>query len=59
LRLEAINAFTQLLKGAGKAATDGSLKDWMKHLKQGLVDKTLAVRIASAQVQGNGEPTVD
>ncbi|ORZ22294.1 armadillo-type protein [Absidia repens] len=49
LRLEAINAFTQLLKGAGKAATEGSLKDWMKHLKQGLVDKTLAVRIATAQ----------
>ncbi|KAI8337917.1 armadillo-type protein [Chlamydoabsidia padenii] len=46
---EAINAFTQLLKGAGKAATETSLKDWMKHLKQGLVDKTLAVRIASAQ----------
>ncbi|KAI8097095.1 armadillo-type protein [Halteromyces radiatus] len=44
-----INAFTQLLKGAGKAATETSLKDWMKSLKQGLVDKALAMRISSAQ----------
>ncbi|CAO3620701.1 unnamed protein product [Cunninghamella echinulata] len=49
LRLEAINAFTEVLKGAGKAATESSLKDWIKVLKQNLVDKALAMRIASAQ----------
>ncbi|KAL7334523.1 hypothetical protein PS15p_200133 [Mucor circinelloides] len=49
LRLETITAFTLLLKGAGKAATDQILKDLMKQLRNGLVDKALVVRIASAQ----------
>ncbi|OBZ89306.1 HEAT repeat-containing protein 5B, partial [Choanephora cucurbitarum] len=49
LRLEAITAFTLLLKGAGKAATDQILRDLMKQLKSGLVDKALVMRIACAQ----------
>ncbi|KAI8980927.1 armadillo-type protein [Pilobolus umbonatus] len=49
LRLETITAFTYLLKGAGKAATEQTLKELMKHLKHGLVDKALIIRIASAQ----------
>lgn len=51
LKLETITAFTLLLKGAGKAATDQILKDLMKQLRYGLVDKALVVRIASAQVR--------
>lgn len=49
LRLEAINAFTLLLKGAGKGATEAILKDLTKQLKNGLADRALAMRIASAQ----------
>ncbi|KAI9318532.1 armadillo-type protein [Dichotomocladium elegans] len=49
LRLEAVNAFTLLLKGAGKAATDQILKDLGKHLRNGLLDKALVMRVASAQ----------
>ncbi|KAG1462345.1 hypothetical protein G6F46_004337 [Rhizopus delemar] len=49
LRLETVTAFTLLLKGAGKAATEQVLKDLMKQLKNGLVDKALVMRIASAQ----------
>ncbi|KAI8372010.1 armadillo-type protein [Choanephora cucurbitarum] len=49
LRLEAITAFTLLLRGAGKAATDQILRDLMKQLKNGLVDKALVMRIACAQ----------
>lgn len=45
-----MTAFTLLLKGAGKAATEQVLKDLMKQLKNGLVDKALVMRIASAQV---------
>jgi hypothetical protein len=51
LRLETITAFTLLLKGAGKAATDQILKDLMKQLRHGLVDKALVMRIACAQVK--------
>ena len=50
LRLEAVNAFTLLLKGAGKAATEPVLKELTKHLKNGLVDKALVMRVACAQV---------
>lgn len=50
LRLETLTAFTLLLKGAGKAATEQILKDLMKQLRTGLVDKALVIRIASAQV---------
>lgn len=50
LRLETMTAFTLLLKGAGKAATEQILKDLMKQLRNGLVDKALVMRIASAQV---------
>ncbi|KAI7854364.1 armadillo-type protein [Circinella umbellata] len=49
LRLEAVNAFTLLLKGAGKAATEPILKELTKHLKHGLVDKALVMRVACAQ----------
>ncbi|CEP08433.1 hypothetical protein [Parasitella parasitica] len=49
MKLETITAFTLLLKGAGKAATDQILKDLTKQLRQGLVDKALVIRIASAQ----------
>ncbi|KAI9480776.1 MAG: armadillo-type protein [Benjaminiella poitrasii] len=49
LRLETITAFTLLLKGAGKAATEQILKDLMKQLKYGLIDKALVIRVASAQ----------
>ncbi|KAG2213412.1 hypothetical protein INT47_009085 [Mucor saturninus] len=49
LRLETVTAFTLLLKGAGKAATEQILKDLMKQLRNGLVDKALVMRIASAQ----------
>ncbi|KAL4206381.1 hypothetical protein CU097_005637 [Rhizopus azygosporus] len=49
LRLETIAAFTLLLKGAGKAATESILKDLMKQLRHGLVDKALVMRAASAQ----------
>ncbi|KAF7731917.1 hypothetical protein EC973_007748 [Apophysomyces ossiformis] len=49
LRLEAVNAFTLLLRGAGKAATEVTLKDLMKQLKHALVDKALVMRVASAQ----------
>ncbi|KAI8365216.1 armadillo-type protein [Radiomyces spectabilis] len=49
LRLEAVNAFSLLLKGAGKGATESILKDLMKQLKQGLTDKALVMRVASAQ----------
>ncbi|KAG2232739.1 hypothetical protein INT48_009265 [Thamnidium elegans] len=49
LRLETVTAFTLLLKGAGKAATEQILKDLMKQLRNGLVDKALIMRIASAQ----------
>ncbi|KAG1473645.1 hypothetical protein G6F56_000838 [Rhizopus delemar] len=49
LRIETVTAFTLLLKGAGKAATDQILKDLMKQLRNGLVDKALAMRVASAQ----------
>ncbi|KAG1384801.1 hypothetical protein G6F60_002658 [Rhizopus arrhizus] len=49
LRLETVTAFTLLLKGAGKAATEQVLKDLMKQLRNGLVDKALVMRIASAQ----------
>ncbi|KAI8641511.1 armadillo-type protein [Parasitella parasitica] len=49
MKLETITAFTLLLKGAGKAATEQILKDLMKQLRHGLVDKALVLRIASAQ----------
>lgn len=49
MKLETITAFTLLLKGAGKAATDQILKDLMKQLRNGLVDKALVMRVASAQ----------
>lgn len=39
-----------LLKGAGKAATEPILKELAKHLRNGLVDKALVMRIACAQV---------
>lgn len=45
-----MNAFTLLLKGAGKAATEPILKDLTKHLKNGLTDRALVMRIACAQV---------
>lgn len=54
LRLETVTAFTLLLKGAGKAATEQILKDLMKQLRNGLVDKALVMRIASAQVKNCG-----
>lgn len=40
-----------LLKGAGKAATEPILKELAKHLRNGLVDKALVMRIACAQVK--------
>ncbi|KAI8149192.1 armadillo-type protein [Fennellomyces sp. T-0311] len=46
---QAVNAFTLLLKGAGKAATEPILKELTKHLKNGLVDKALVMRVACAQ----------
>lgn len=52
MKLETITAFALLLKGAGKAATDQILKDLMKQLRNGLVDKALVMRVASAQVSG-------
>lgn len=52
MKLETITAFTLLLKGAGKAATDQILKDLMKQLRNGLADKALVMRVASAQVSG-------
>lgn len=51
MRLETVTAFTLLLKGAGKAATEQILKDLMKQLRNGLVDKALVMRIAAAQVR--------
>lgn len=42
-----------LLKGAGKAATEPILKELAKHLRNGLVDKALVMRIACAQVKKN------
>ena len=50
MKMETVTAFTLLLKGAGKAATDQILKDLMKQLRYGLVDKALVMRVASAQV---------
>jgi hypothetical protein len=50
MRLESLNAFTLLLKGAGKAAAEPTLKDLHKFLKAGLVDKAQVIRVASAQV---------
>ncbi|KAI7879526.1 ARM repeat-containing protein [Lichtheimia hyalospora FSU 10163] len=38
-----------LLKGAGKAATEPILKELSKHLRNGLMDKALVMRIACAQ----------
>ncbi|KAI7871589.1 armadillo-type protein [Spinellus fusiger] len=49
LRLEAVMAFHLLLKGAGKASTEPILKDLTKQLKNGLMDKAHAMRVASAQ----------
>ncbi|CAM0141375.1 hypothetical protein VKS41_003918 [Umbelopsis sp. WA50703] len=49
MRLESLNAFTLLLKGAGKAAAEPTLKDLHKFLKAGLVDKAQVIRVASAQ----------
>ncbi|KAG0172348.1 hypothetical protein DFQ30_010665 [Apophysomyces sp. BC1015] len=49
LRLESVNAFTLLLKGAGKAANEPILKELTKQLKYGLADKALVMRVASAQ----------
>ncbi|KAI9022184.1 armadillo-type protein [Phycomyces nitens] len=46
---KAINTFTLLLKGAGKASTESILKELTKHLKNGLIDKALVMRVASAQ----------
>ena len=40
-----------LLKGAGKAATEPILKELSKHLRNGLMDKALVMRIACAQVR--------
>jgi len=51
MRLEALNAFTLLLKGAGKAAADPTLKDLHKFLKAALPDKAQVIRVAAAQVR--------
>lgn len=50
MRLEALNAFTLLLKGAGKAATEPTLKELHKFLKTALPDKAQVIRVAAAQV---------
>lgn len=50
MRLEALNAFTLLLNGAGKAATDTTLKELHKFLKAALPDKAQVIRVAAAQV---------
>lgn len=49
MRLESLNALTLLLRGAGKAAGDPTLKELHKFLKIGLVDKAQVIRVASAQ----------
>lgn len=51
MRLESLNALTLLLRGAGKAAGDPTLKELHKFLKIGLVDKAQVIRVASAQVR--------
>lgn len=50
MRLEALNAFTLLLKGAGKAASEPTLKELHKFLKTALPDKAQVIRVAAAQV---------
>ncbi|KAI8967355.1 hypothetical protein BDF20DRAFT_900626 [Mycotypha africana] len=49
MKLECFTTFALLLEGAGKAATEQTLKDLMKQLRAGLVDKALVLRIAAAQ----------
>ncbi|RUP46507.1 armadillo-type protein [Jimgerdemannia flammicorona] len=49
MRLETINSLTMLFKGAGKAASDQTIKDVGKQLKAGLTDKAMVIRVASTE----------